>query len=81
MRFSANIPTTLRGLASYSKDVERFNRSESSTKTGITNIYKRRADTVNQKYGRDSQGNKIKGWKDLKWQDLANYYEKEKNTI
>lgn len=80
MRFSANIPTTLKGLASYSKDVERFNNAESSTKQGITNIYKRRADTVNQKYGRDSEGNKIKGWKDLSWQDLANYYEKEKNT-
>ena len=79
MRFSANIPTTLKGLASYSKDVERFNNAESSTKRGIMNIYKRRADTVNHKYGRDSKGNKIKGWNDLKWQDLANYYEKEKN--
>ena len=80
MRFSANIPTTTKGLASYMKDVERFNQAESSTKRGITNIYQRRANTVNQKYGRDSNGKKIKGWKDLKWQDLANYYEKEKNT-
>lgn len=80
MRFSANVPTTIKGLASYMKDVERFNQSESSTKRGITNIYQRRANTVNQKYGRDSKGKKIKGWQDLKWQDLANYYEKEKNT-
>ena len=80
MRFSANIPTTIQGLASYMKDVERFNQAESSTKRGITNIYQRRANTVNQKYGRDSNGKKVKGWQDLKWQDLANYYEKEKNT-
>ena len=85
MRFSANIPTTLKGLASYSKDVERFNRSESSTKQGITNIYKRRAETVNIKYGRvegakSLKAPKLAGWKDLTWQDLANYYEKEKNT-
>lgn len=80
LRFSANVPTTLRGLASYTKDVERFNQSESSTKRGITNIYQRRANTVNQKYGRDKQGKKITGWHDLSWQDLANYYEKEKNT-
>ena len=85
MRFSANIPTTLKGLASYSKDVERFNRSESSTKQGITNIYKRRAETVNIKYGRVAgakslKAKKLAGWKDLTWQDLANYYEKEKNT-
>lgn len=80
MRFSANIPTTIKGLVSYMKDVERFNQAESSTKRGITNIYQRRANTVNQKYGRDSNGKKVKGWQDLKWQDLANYYEKEKNT-
>lgn len=80
MRFSANIPTTLKGLASYYNDVKEFNKLESSTKRGITNIYQRRVDTVNKKYGRDSKGNKIKGWKDLTWQDLANYYEKEKNT-
>ena len=85
MRFSANIPTTLKGLASYSKKVERFNSSESSTKQGITNIYKRRAETVNIKYGRvegatSLKAPKVAGWKDLKWQDLANYYEKEKNT-
>lgn len=85
LRFSSNIPTTLKGLASYSRDVERFNRSESSTKSGITNIYKRRAETVNIKYGRVAgatslKAPKIPGWKDLTWQDLANYYEKEKNT-
>ncbi len=80
LRFSSNIPTTLKGLASYKKDVERFMNSESSKKQGITSIYKKRATTVNKKYGRDSKGNKIKGWKDLTWQDLANYYEKEKNT-
>lgn len=80
LRFSSHIPTTLKGLASYKKDVERFMNAESSKKQGITHIYQRRADTVNKKYGRDSQGKKIKGWKDLTWKDLANYYEKEKHT-
>lgn len=85
LRFSSHIPTTLKGLASYKKDVERFMTSESSKKQGITQIYKRRAETVNIKYGRVSgakslKAKKIAGWKDLTWQDLANYYEKEKNT-
>lgn len=85
LRFSSNIPTTIKGLASYTKDVERFMNAESSTKRGIVNIYKRRAETINIKYGRvegatSLKAPKVAGWKDLKWQDLANYYEKEKNT-
>lgn len=85
LRFNSHIPTTLKGLASYKNDVERFMNSESSTMQGITRIYKRRVETINIKYGRVAgakslKAKKIAGWKDLKWQDLANYYEKEKNT-
>lgn len=85
LRFSSHIPTTLKGLASYKKDVERFMNAESSKKQGITSIYKRRAETINIKYGRvegakSLKAKKVAGWKDLTWKDLANYYEKEKNT-
>lgn len=85
LRFSSHIPTTIRGLASYKKDVERFMKAESSKKQGITHIYKRRAETINIKYGRVEgaktlKAKKIAGWKDLTWRDLANYYEKEKHV-
>lgn len=85
LRFSSNVPTTIKGLASYTKDVERFMNAETSTKHGIINVYKRRTETINIKYGRvdgakSLKAKKIKGWTDLKWQDLANYYEKENAT-
>ncbi len=43
--------------------VKRFLESPTSTKQGITKVYKQRADTINKRYGTD-----------LTWQEMANYY-------
>ena len=45
--------------------VKRFLEAPTSTKTGITQMYKKRADTINQKYGTS-----------FTWKELANYWEK-----
>lgn len=43
--------------------VKRFLELPTSTKQGITKVYKQRADTINKRYGTD-----------LTWQEMANYY-------
>ena len=43
--------------------VKRFLESPTSTKQGITKVYKQRAATINNKYGTD-----------ITWQEMANYY-------
>lgn len=43
--------------------VKRFLESPTSTKQGITKVYKQRADTINKRYGTD-----------LSWQEMAAYY-------
>ena len=45
-------------------DIKSFLESPTSTKKGITEVYKKRADTVNKKYGTK-----------FTWQQLAKYYE------
>lgn len=45
--------------------VKRFLEAPTSTKTGITQMYKKRADTINQRYGTS-----------FTWKELANYWEK-----
>ena len=45
-------------------DMLRFLKSPTSTKKGITEVYQKRADTLNEKYDMD-----------IKWQDLANLSE------
>ena len=48
--------------------VKRFLESPTSTKTGVTKVYKQRADTVNRRYGTN-----------FSWQELAAYYSKASN--
>ena len=73
MRFSQNIPLTKEGeinrleLNRRTNAIKRFLESPTSTKQGITRIYKQRANTVNQKYGTN-----------FTWQELARFYEHEK---
>lgn len=76
-RFSGNVPQSMVGLTAKMNDVQRFNMADTSTKQGILTIYQKRAETINRKYGRTDAGKKVKGWKDLTWRDVANYYEKE----
>ena len=45
-------------------DIKSFLSSPTSTKAGIINVYKKRADTVNKKYGTN-----------FTWKQLAKYYE------
>lgn len=65
-RFNRNIPKGTKALQSRLNSVKKFLDSPTSTKTGITAIYKKRADTVNKLYGTN-----------FKWQDLANYYDSQ----
>lgn len=48
--------------------IKRFLESPTSTKQGITKVYKQRANTINRKYGTD-----------FSWQELAAYYSKASN--
>lgn len=45
--------------------VKKFLESPTSTKTGILKVYKKRADTINERYGTD-----------FTWEELASYHEK-----
>lgn len=63
-RWNTKPPANYKALESKIKAIKQFLDSPSSTKQGITNIYKKRANTVNERYGTN-----------FKWQDLANYFE------
>lgn len=70
-RFNTAPPATLTEIEAKIKDIEHFLRPDNtSTKSGILKIYKKRADTINSRYGKDF------GVK-FTWQDIANYYESE----
>lgn len=58
----------MRSLHAKINAVKRFLESPTSTKQGITKVYKQRAETVNLKYGTD-----------FTWQELAAYYSKNAN--
>lgn len=63
-RFNTAAPTNKRALQAKTRDIIQFLQSETSTKTGIINVYKKRADTINQKYGTN-----------LTWQELGSYFQ------
>lgn len=44
-------PKSKAGITAKIEDIKRFLRAETSTKTGLTNIQKRRVDTINKRYG------------------------------
>ena len=57
----------LRDLHSKINAVQSFLEAKTSTKTGITSMYEKRANTVNEKLGTD-----------YTWDDLGQYFEKKK---
>ena len=64
MRFNRKAPETTRALLSKIHDIEDFLSSATSTKKGINTVYKKRADTLNKKYGTN-----------FTWRSLANFVE------
>lgn len=58
----------IRNLQARINAVKRFLESPTSTKQGTVKVYKRRADTVNKKYGTN-----------FSWQEMAAYYSNERN--
>lgn len=72
-RFNTAPPTKLTELEAKISDIKKFvYESKTSTKSDVIKIYKKRADTINKRYGKEF------GVK-FTWEDIANYYEDEKN--
>ena len=65
-RFNRDMPVNEEELRSKISDIRQFIEAPTSTKQGITSVYKKRADTINQKYGTN--------WS---WEDVAKFYESE----
>ena len=63
-RFNTKPPTDNKELLSKIKDIKSFIEKPTSSKRGIVDIYKKRADTINKK-----QGTKFT------WQQIATYFE------
>lgn len=62
-RFDTKPPDTLEGIRAKINDIKTFLESPTSTKTGVTEIYIKRAKSINEKYGTN-----------FTWQELASYY-------
>lgn len=71
-RFNRDIPRNINSLKARISDVKHFlEQTTTSTKRGIMKTFKKRADTINKKYGTD-----------FKWDDVADFYEsKEWNDM
>lgn len=69
-RFNTAPPETPQQLQSKIEDIKTFLESATSTKQGIIDIYKRRADTFNQTNGTS-----------FTWQDLATFFERGGNEL
>ena len=65
-RFNTAPPKNVQQLQAKINDIKEFLAMPTSTKSGVTSIYKKRADTINKKYGTK-----------FKWQDLANFFESD----
>lgn len=63
-RWQRNLPMDTRSLKAKIKDIENFLDKKTSTVTGVISVYKKRADTINRKYGTK-----------FTWQELANYFD------
>lgn len=64
LRFNTAPPKGEEQMLAKINDIKSFLESPTSTKQGIINVYKKRADTLNRKYGTQ-----------FTWQSLAKYYE------
>ena len=63
-RWQRNAPADTRTLKAKIKDIESFIKAPTSTKRGILDVYKKRVDTINKRYGTS-----------FTWQDLAEYFD------
>ena len=54
-RFNTKAPSDLSALKAKINDIKSFLGSESSTKSGITSVYQKRANTINERYGTNFQ--------------------------
>lgn len=69
-RFNTKAPADLSSLLKKIADIERFLESPSSTKKGILDVYKNRADALNKRfYGSDKK-------QYLTWQEWSNFWDK-----
>ena len=70
-RFNTKPPASKTDLLSKIQDIRTFLESKTSTKQGITSVYKKRADSLNKTmradYGDD--------WEDVNWKDMAQYFD------
>ena len=64
LRFNTAAPKDEEKLISKINDIKQFLSSPTSTKKGIIDVYKKRADTINEKYGTS-----------FDWKSLAKYYD------
>lgn len=63
-RFDTKAPENTNQLKAKINDIKQFLDAPTSTKTGVKQIYQKRADTININQGTN-----------FSWQDLANYFE------
>ena len=68
-RFAINPPKTAKEINAKMKDIRAFLERPTSTKTGIINTYKKRADALNSKVLKE-------GDKKLSWQEYRDYFKK-----
>lgn len=68
-RFNTKPPENTNQLKAKINDIRAFLESPTSTKQGITQVYKKRADTLNKTYGTN-----------FTWEDMAKYYGQSKNA-
>ena len=67
-RFNTAPPQNTNQLKAKINDIRAFLESGTSTQKDINTIYKKRADTINSKYGTN-----------FTWQDIADFYGRDKN--
>ena len=63
-RWQRNAPADTNTLKAKIADIEKFLKKPTSTLTGVINIYKKRTDTINKRYGTS-----------FTWEQLATYFE------
>ena len=70
LRFNTAAPKDEEKLISKINDIKQFLSSPTSTKKGIIDVYKKRADTVNDRYGTS-----------FDWKSLAKYYDSGQSDL
>ena len=73
-RFNTAPPASKVDLISKIQDIKHFLESPTSTKKGIVDVYKKRADTLNRTMRKDNPD-----WTNLTWKDMAQYFDSALN--